>query len=67
MATVVVLIPKVVQTILHVTTILQQAVTMVSCLENDECGNCGGSDTEGCTDDTACNTMPMQIATTGHA
>ncbi len=26
-----------------------------SCLENDECGNCGGSDTKGCTDSTACN------------
>ena len=26
-----------------------------SCLENDECGNCGGSDTEGCTNSTACN------------
>jgi hypothetical protein len=25
------------------------------CLENDECGNCGGSDTAGCTDSTACN------------
>ncbi len=24
-----------------------------SCLENDECGNCGGSDTAGCTDSTA--------------
>ena len=26
-----------------------------SCLEEDECGNCGGSDTAGCTDSTACN------------
>jgi hypothetical protein len=26
-----------------------------SCLENDECGNCGGSDTAGCNDSTACN------------
>jgi len=26
-----------------------------SCLENDECGNCGGSDTSGCTNISACN------------
>ena len=25
------------------------------CLENDECGNCGGSDTSGCTNISACN------------
>ena len=26
-----------------------------SCTIDDECGNCGGSDTAGCTDSTACN------------
>lgn len=26
-----------------------------SCLQYDECGNCGGTDTAGCTDQTACN------------
>ena len=34
------------------------AVDDGSCLDNDVCGDCGGSGIDGCTDDTACNFDP---------